>query len=1127
MLITGGTGVLGRELARHLVTEHGVRHLVLAGRRGGTAALDSGLEDLTGTAEITVVACDVADRAALAELLAAIPAHRPLTAVIHAAGVLDDGTVRSLTAERLDAVLRPKVEGARNLHELTEHLDLAAFVLFSSVAGVLGTPGQANYAAANAWLDGLAQHRRSRGLSASSMAWGLWAQDTGMTGRLGDTDRARLRRTGLVPMSREHGLALFDAALGTDLACTVPARFDLANVCAAGPERAPVWAGLLGVRRSAARPAAVAAAPVFVSGGERSVLDLVLATVGSVLGVEHRVDPTRAFRDIGFDSLSGVELRNRLTAATGVRLPATAVFDHPTPTALAGYLSGQLPDAIPGGRTPVAGPGPHDMDDPVVLVGASCRFPGGVSTMDELWALLAAGRDAITEFPADRGWNLDEVYHPEPGRGGRSYVRHGGFLDGIAEFDNGFFGVAPAEAVSMDPQQRILLELVWHALEDAGIDPTALRGTRTGVYLGLMGNDYARRAHRTPEDLTGDVSIGNAGSVASGRLAYTFGFHGPAITVDTACSSALVALHQAAQALRAGECTVALAGGITVLTTPTLFVEFSQVGVLAPDGRCKPFDAAAEGTAWSEGAGLLVMERLSTARERGHRVLAVLRGSALNSDGASNGLTAPNGSAQQRVIRDALAVAGLAPGEVDAVEAHGTGTPLGDPIEATALLATYGQDRVPVFAAALQEIAAELDPLLDRPLAEILRDGPGERTDHAQAAVFAVQVAVFRLLTTMGVRPDAVAGHSVGELAAAHAAGVFSLADACTLVAARGRLMRELGGEGAMVAVQVPEADVPELLRGREDRVALAAVNGPASVVLAGDADAVREISQRVAHVHHLAVRHAFHSHHMDPVLDPFREVLAGLDFRTPVIPVVSSVTGARVTEELRDPEYWVRHAREPVRFHDCLRALDAAGTSTYLELGPGATLSALGQEALGGDGFLPVLRPDADEVHGLLTALATAHTRGVDVDWAAWCAGGRAVPLPGYAFTRQRFWLPDDDGAPADPLLHGVEWPLLPVPGPVADAPGPWLVVAPPGADWDRLTEDVAGVLGEGTRTVRGDAVDGEHWDRLLPDLPGGGIVSLLAMAEDSDTPRVPTGLAATLALLRALLSRGADTPL
>ncbi|MGW7658432.1 acyltransferase domain-containing protein, partial [Streptomyces tendae] len=362
-----------------------------------------------------------------------------------------------------------------------------------------------------------------------------------------------------------------------------------------------------------------------------------------------------------------------------------------------------------------------------------------------------------------------------------------------------------------------------------------------------------------------------------------------------------------------------------------------------------------------------------------------------------------------------------------------------------------------------------LDPLLDRPLADILQDGPGERTDHAQAAVFAVQVAMFRLLTTMGVRPDAVAGHSVGELAAAHAAGVFSLADACALVAARGRLMRELGGEGAMVAVQVPEADVPELLRGHEDRVALAAVNGPASVVLAGDAHAVREISRRVTHVRRLAVRHAFHSHHMDPVLDPFREVLAGLDFRTPVIPVVSSVTGARVTEELRDPEYWVRHAREPVRFHDCLRALHAAGTSTYLELGPGSTLSALGQEALGGDGFLPVLRQGVDEVHGLLTALATAHTRGTDVDWAAWCAGGRAVPLPGYAFTRQRFWLPDDDGSPADPLLHGVEWPPLPGPGPVADAPGPWLVVAPPGADWDRLTEDVAGVLGEGTRTVRG----------------------------------------------------------
>ncbi|WP_344961390.1 type I polyketide synthase, partial [Crossiella cryophila] len=667
VLITGGTGTLGRALARHLVTNHGVRHLILTGRRAAEAP------DLPG-AKVRVIPCDVANTEALAALLADIPAAHPLTAVIHAAGVLDDSTVDALTPEQLDTVSRPKIEGARNLHRLTSHLPLTAFVLFSSVAGIIGTRGQANYAAANSYLDALAAHRRAHGLPATSMAWGLWAQESGMTGHLSDTDHARLSRSRLRPIAQEHGLALFDAALAGP-ALSVPARFDLTD--RESGDRLPILAGLLAPRR---RAAARTQPVTFVPGDERAVLDLVLSTVSTVLGNDSKINPERAFRDLGFDSLSGLELRNRLSAATGLRLPATAVFDHPTPAQLAAHLRGTATTPAP-----IAAPVAPE-DDPIVLVGAGCRFPGGVSTVDELWTLLAEGRDVITDFPTDRGWDVESRYTNDS-------VRRGGFLADAAEFDPAFFGIPPREALVMDPQQRILLEVAWHALESAGIDPATLRGSRTAVFTGTMGSDYAHREHEIPADLSGQVSIDNASSVASGRLAYFFGFEGPAITLDTACSSALVAMHLAARALRDGECTLALAGGVTVMTTPTLFVEFSKVYALAPDGHCKPFAAAANGTAWSEGAGLVVLERLSDARRNGHQILAILRGSAINSDGASNGLTAPNGAAQRRVIQAALSAAGLRPSEVDAVEAHGTGTTLGDPIEAQALLATYGQDR--------------------------------------------------------------------------------------------------------------------------------------------------------------------------------------------------------------------------------------------------------------------------------------------------------------------------------------------------------------------------------------------------------------------------------------------------
>ncbi|NKE59940.1 SDR family oxidoreductase, partial [Lentzea sp. PSKA42] len=675
---------------------------MLTSRRGldapGVRELVAELEEI-GT-PTTVVACDIARRDDVERMLDDLRADgREIRSVIHTAAVIGLHSIDESTVEGLREILAAKVDGATHLDELlTEDLD--AFVLFSSISGMWGSGNHASYVAGNAYLNSLAANRRARGLKCTSISWGIWSDDIG----LGRVDTEQIRRSGLEFMKARLALAGLQRAIEDD-----ETEIAIANI--AWDRYHPVFTAMrpttLFEELPEVRALAVAAEQTSSNADgdfasklralppaerEQQLLELVRAEAASVLGMASADALTehRAFREAGFDSITAVDLRNKLAAATGLALPTTMVFDHPSPLALTEFLLGELLGADVPATAPVIAAAASD--DPIAIIGMACRYPGGVATPEDLWNVVVNGVDAISGFPTDRGWDGDSLYNPDPDAPGGAYSVQGGFLHGVADFDPGFFGISPREALSMDPQQRLLLETAWESIERAGIDPQSLKGSLTGAFIGASYQDYSAGGSDQPGD-EGHMITGTLSSVLSGRVSYLFGLEGPAVTLDTACSSSLVALHLACQSLRDGESTLALAGGVSVMATPGAFVGFCRQRALAKDGRCKAYSDAADGMTLAEGVGLVLLERLSDAVRNGHRILAVVRGSAVNQDGASNGLTAPNGPSQQRVIRQALANARLEPSEVDAVDGHGTGTTLGDPIEAQALLATYGQNR--------------------------------------------------------------------------------------------------------------------------------------------------------------------------------------------------------------------------------------------------------------------------------------------------------------------------------------------------------------------------------------------------------------------------------------------------
>ena len=699
-LIAGGLGDLGLETARWML-DRGAGNLLLLGRNHPGAARERLAALRNRGAMVTVSRVDVSDAVALQECLAeAAKSMPPIRGVIHSAGALSDGLLLQQSVKSYRKVLGPKVFGAWNLHELTLDQPLDFFVIYSSAASILGSPAQSNHCAANAYEDALAHYRRGIGLPALSINWGIWGE-IGAAARAGAATASERHGIGSIPTAQ--GLEILESLmLDTTRAqvAVMPVHWD--RFLAAWPGAVPAFFSRLtrsreGVSTNApTETTSLAAKLQSAKPAQKAALiqDHVRQIAARVIRLKDpvKIDARQPLSELGLDSLMAVELRNLLEKSTGAALAATVLFDYPTIEALSGYLAALV---VPGGdaETVRAEEGTRDYDEPIAIIGMACRFPGGVSNPEEFWRLLMDGVDAVTEVPRER-WDVDQFYDPEPARPGKVYTRHGAFLKDIDRFDPHLFGIAPREAVSLDPQHRLLLEVSWEALEDAGHAPDS-PGATTGVYMGIGSNEYAQTGTIGDDATRIDayLTMGSTPSAAAGRISYVLGLQGPSMVVDTACSSSLVAVHLACASLRSGECEIALAGAVNLILSPYSTIALSSLRMMAPDGRCKTFDASADGFVRGEGCGIVVLKRLSSAVRDGDRIHAVIRGSAVNQDGRSGGFTAPNGLAQQSLIARALAKAGVNPAQVGYVETHGTGTPLGDPIELQALSAVMREGR--------------------------------------------------------------------------------------------------------------------------------------------------------------------------------------------------------------------------------------------------------------------------------------------------------------------------------------------------------------------------------------------------------------------------------------------------
>jgi acyl transferase domain-containing protein/acyl carrier protein len=1326
-LITGGWGRLGLAVAGWMV-QHGARHLVLMGRSQPSEEAARTLRELEARGvRVHLARADVGSAASLREALDTVSRELPpLRGIIHASGQPDETLIRQQTWADFERVFASKAAGAWNLHHLTRDLPLDFFVLFSSVAGTLGFGGMGSYAAANAYLDALAGYRRQRGLPALSIGWGLW--DHG----LGEDRAKRSDRLGLRAFPVDEGLQALGALLGETASQAIVASMDWGRyVAQRGGDTPPLLTELVSApAREQARKGRVDELRQRLSGlsgedRERAVRDYVNGMVAQVLGYppHHPLDAKRGLFDLGFDSLMAMDFRRRLSADLERPFPATLAFDHPSIQALTAHLLATVFSAgdtaraaAPSVPARVAVPTRRQQDtehEPIAIVGMGCRFPGGASGTEAYWELLRGGVDTTREAPASR-WDVERFFDPDPTAPGKLYVRRGAFLDDIESFDPGFFGIAPREAARMDPQQRLLLEVVWEALEDAGQPTEELVDSQTGVFISGAPSQYLQRFSAEPREFDAYALTGNIPCTLSGRVSYVLGLRGPNLYVDTGCSASLVTIHLACQSLRQRECDLALAGGVNVIMSTDMMVGLCKTGALAPDGRCKTFDASADGFARGEGVGVVVLKRLSDAVANGDRIIALVRGSAVNHDGRSGGLTVPSGPAQQQLIRKALETARVAPGDVGYVEAHGTGTELGDPIEVGALAAVYGRaasrtspcvlgavksnlghleaaagvagfikaalalhhgqippnlhfsrpnpklpmedepftfptaltpwptdgrrfaavssfglggtnahivleqaptseeaapraavdrpvhvlalsarteealaaqarrlseylethpesrladvcysanrgrtrfshrlalvgasmeelrrgldaaatgsrgaawgvvdgdrrpkvaflftgqgsqyagmgrelyETQPVFREAIDRCAARLDGKLSAPLTSLLFEGEGaiDQTGNAQPALFALEYALSELWRSWGIVPDAVVGHSVGELAAACVAGVLSLEDGLTLIAERARLMQALPSGGAMVALRADVEHVRAAVEPHAHAVSIAAINGPDRVVISGERTAVSAIAAAFTaegvEAKELRVSHAFHSPAMEPALEPFQRVAEAVTCSPARIPWPTNLTGK--VEPRVDATYWTRQIREPVRFGDAVAALTELGCELLIEVGPHPTLLGLAAESLPEGRFtsLPSLRRGQQDSRVIAESVARLHVAGAPLDWRAFDApfARRLVSLPTYPFQRQRLWV-DFTGTELEGWYHAVEWREAPRPvaAPSFPQPGHWVLFADAGGVARALARQLA-ERGESCTLVRPrDATGGTDAVLAEPRAPG-----------------------------------------